>query len=98
MNRFGQGRAWLAALAVANFIFSATAQTNTTVVPPAGTLTIPAAIMPPPIPPSPMDYFRNLMAMSPEEREKTLAGKPPEIRARIMAKVIEYAALDPRES
>jgi Protein of unknown function (DUF3106) len=98
MKCFRQGRRWLAALAVAGFTFSDAAQSNTNVVLHTGTLTIPAAIMPPPIPPSPMDYFRNLLAMSPEEREKALADKPPEIRARILAKVIEYATLDPRES
>jgi hypothetical protein len=98
MNCFRQGREWLAALAVAGLVFSTAAQSNTNVAFHAGTLTVPAAIVPPPIPPSPMDYFRNLLAMSPDEREKALAGKPPEIRAKILAKVIQYAALDPRES
>jgi hypothetical protein len=95
MNRFRQGRGWLAALAAAGFTFSAAAQSNTNFALHAGTLNIPAALMPPP---SPMVYFRKLLAMPPEEREKMLADKPPEIRARILAKVNEYAALDPRES
>lgn len=34
--------------------------------------------------------------MSPADREKVLANKPAEIRERILAKVREYAALDPR--
>jgi Protein of unknown function (DUF3106) len=95
MNHFGQGRGWLAALAVAGFTFSAAAQNAVNPAPAPPTPSIPAAIMPPP---SPVDYFRKLLAMPPEEREKALAGKPPEIRARILAKVNEYALLDPRES
>jgi hypothetical protein len=95
MNCFRQGRRWLTALAVAGFTFSAAAQSNTNIALPIQTSPGPAAIMPPP---SPMDYFRKLIVMPPEQREKVLASKPPEIRARILAKVNEYAALDPRES
>ena len=46
---------------------------------------------------SPVDFFRQLLAMSPDEREKTLTNHPPEIRDRILAKVAEYEALDPDE-
>lgn len=41
-----------------------------------------------------MDYFRHLLAMSPEQRESALANKPAIVREKILAKVNEYAALD----
>jgi hypothetical protein len=44
---------------------------------------------------SPVDFFRQLLAMSPDDRENFLTNRPPEIRARILAKVAEYEALDP---
>ena len=91
MNRFRQGRQWLAALAVAGIAFSVAAQSNTNLALHARMLHAPASIMPPP---SPVDYFRHLLAMSPEQRESILANKPPGVREKILAKVNEYAALD----
>lgn len=91
MNRFRQGRQWLAALAVAGITFSAAAQSNTNLALHARMLHAPASIMPPP---SPVDYFRHLLAMSPGQRESTLANKPPIVREKILAKVNEYAALN----
>jgi hypothetical protein len=44
-----------------------------------------------------VDYFRDLLAMTPRERENFLTNKPPEIRERILEKVHEYLALDPNE-
>ena len=44
-----------------------------------------------------MDSFRQLLAMTPDERETFLTNRPPEIRARIIAKIAEYEALDPNE-
>ncbi len=46
---------------------------------------------------SPVDSFRELLAMTPTEREHELTNRPPTIRARIIAKVREYEALDPNE-
>src|SRR5580693_6418486 len=46
---------------------------------------------------SPVDFFRHLLAMTPDERDVFLTKRPPEIRARILAKVGEYEALDPNE-
>jgi hypothetical protein len=46
---------------------------------------------------SPVDFFRQLLAMTPDERENFLTNRPPEIRERILAKVAEYEALDPDE-
>jgi hypothetical protein len=44
-----------------------------------------------------MDYFRHLLAMSPQQRQAFLAAKPPAVRQRLLAKVNEYAALDPTD-
>ena len=44
---------------------------------------------------SPVDFFRQLLAMSPDQRAAALTNRSPEIRARILAKVDEYEALDP---
>ena len=53
----------------------------------------------PPVSPvkSPVEFFRELLAMTPAERENYLTNRPPEIRDRILAKVHEYQALDPNE-
>jgi len=96
MNRFLQGRGWLFSLAVASMLVSsAAAQNVTNLVRHGGPAAAPAALMPPP---SPMDYFRRLLAASPQQRQILLAKKSPEVRARLMAKVNEYAALDPRQA
>jgi hypothetical protein len=44
---------------------------------------------------SPVNLFRQLLAMRPAERGIFLTNRPPEIRKRILAKVDEYEALDP---
>jgi hypothetical protein len=46
---------------------------------------------------SPVYFFRQLLVMPPAERMKSLAGRTPESRARILAKVHEYLALDADE-
>jgi hypothetical protein len=46
---------------------------------------------------SPVDLFRELLAMTPAERENYLTNRPPGIRVRLLAKVREYEALDPNE-
>ena len=45
----------------------------------------------------PVTFFRNLLAMAPVERARALTNRPPEVRAKIQAKVREYLALDPNE-
>ena len=47
--------------------------------------------------PSPVAYFRKLLAMSPPQLQSALANKPLKVRERILAKVNEYAAMDPDE-
>lgn len=50
----------------------------------------------PPLPPVPLD-FRQLLAMTPAEREKTLATRAPQDRQLLEAKLKEYDALSPEE-
>ncbi|HUZ06457.1 MAG TPA: DUF3106 domain-containing protein [Candidatus Paceibacterota bacterium] len=44
---------------------------------------------------SPVELFRRLLAMSPDDRVNFLTNRTPDIRARILAKVAEYEALGP---
>ena len=53
-------------------------------------------LIPPPLQ-SPVYYFRQLLQMSAAQRNASLAARPPESRARVLAKVHEYLALDPDE-
>ncbi len=46
---------------------------------------------------SPVSFFRQLLAMSPAERNNSLTNRPPEARDRILAKVREYQFLGPDE-
>ena len=46
---------------------------------------------------SPVDSFRELLAMAPAERKAALADRPPEIQRQILAKIREYTALRPNE-
>jgi hypothetical protein len=46
---------------------------------------------------SPVDLFRQLLAMPPDEREAFLTNRPARIHERILTKVGEYEALDPNE-
>ncbi len=95
MNGFYQGRRWLLALATAAMIASsAAAQNATNFFPHAKLSPVPAMLMPPP---SPIDHFRHLLALPPPQREAALANKTPVVRQQILAKVNEYAALDPTE-
>jgi hypothetical protein len=97
MNRPRQMRWWLALLAAAHLTVSTlTAQDSGSVPVPAKSPQVPANIMPPP-PQSPVKFFRQLLAMTPQDRANYLTNRPPEVRDRIRAKVGEYLALDPNE-
>lgn len=52
---------------------------------------------PPPLPRPPVDYFRQLLAMTPAERAPLLAPRPPESRRALEAKLAEYENLPPAE-
>lgn len=46
---------------------------------------------------SPVDQFRQLLALAPAERGSHLTNRPPEIRKRILAKLLEYDAMQPTD-
>jgi hypothetical protein len=96
MNPICQGRSWLIAFAVATvMVYSAPGQSVTNSSVPVFLPPLPPTAVT--LPPSPVVYFRRLLAMSPQQLQSTLAKKSPAVRARILAKVNEYAALDPSE-
>ncbi len=77
-------------------VFPAPAQNSTNLPSSVKAFSVSASIMPP-TPQSPVAVFRQLLAMTPQERESYLTNRPPEIRSRILAKVREYLALGPDE-
>jgi hypothetical protein len=94
-------RDWLvAALAAGQFaVFQLAAETATPVPTPQKSFSGPTNFSLPSRPhlKSPVDLFRELLAMTPDERENYLTNRPPETRDHILAKVGEYEALDPNE-
>jgi Protein of unknown function (DUF3106) len=99
MNLSRQSRFWLVVFAAGQcLIFPLCAENATNGSTPVKLLSAPANIFPPsPVAHSPVDFFRQLLAMTPRDRENFLTNKPPEVRARILDKVREYLALDPGE-
>jgi Protein of unknown function (DUF3106) len=99
MNFFRQARWWLAFCVAGQFPIFPLAAGNFTNVPASAKLFSATTNTLPPSPrkKSPVDLFRQLLAMTPDEREHFLTNRPPEIRKRILAKVGEYEALDPDE-
>jgi hypothetical protein len=51
----------------------------------------------PPLPKTPVDAFRELLAMNREEREQHLTNRPPQVRAQLEQKLREYEAMKPEE-
>jgi len=97
MSRPRQVLWWLALCAAGlMLVFPASAQNSTNVPTPVKSFSVPASIVPP-TPQSPVTVFRQLLAMTPQERANYLTNRPPEARDRIMAKVREYLALGPDE-
>ena len=97
MNFSRQARWWFAFFAAGQLsVFSLSAKDSTGVSKPVKLFSANTNNLPPSaIGKSPIDLFRQLLAMSPDERDVFLTNRPPEIRARILAKVAEYEALDP---
>jgi hypothetical protein len=60
---------------------------------------LPAIFPVPPMPTlrSPVDIFRELLAMEPAERRQSLSNRPPEVQKKLLAKVREYGSLKPDE-
>lgn len=99
MNRLRQMPWWLVFCVAGPAILSTTcAGTVPDTPPPVILLSSPTNGLPAlPRPRSPVDLFRQLLAMTPDEREVFLTNRPPQTRARILAKIKEYEALDPNE-
>ncbi len=95
MNGWSHARWLLIFCAAAPLAFFWPAHGDETNSPPAQAASLPY----PPYPPgySPVDLFRQLLAMTPDERDSYLAKRPPEIRDRLLGKIQEYLALDPDE-
>lgn len=92
MNRWCQPQRWMLGCLAAQLLAGPLmAQDATKTVPPAKAVVTSAVSSSS----SPVDFFRKLLAMAPEERAAFLTNRPPEIRRRILAKVDEYEALDP---
>jgi len=51
----------------------------------------------PPMPPSPVEFFRQVLAMTPEQRDKALEKYSPKTREFVGAKLKEFEALKPEE-
>jgi hypothetical protein len=97
MNLLRQG-CWALALCAAGqwMVVPLFAGTVSGVASPAQLLSAPTNTLPTsPREGSPVNLFRQLLAMRPAERGIFLTNRPPEIRKRILAKVDEYEALDP---
>jgi hypothetical protein len=99
MSGFQQAHLWLV-LGMAGLLLASplAAQEATNFSTPAKKINSPTNGVPPAVyRKSPVDFFRQLLAMTPEERNDFLANRPPEIRARILAKVVEYEAMNPND-
>lgn len=95
MSNSRQSIFYLAAIAV---VLTAQAQTNQPAPVPVRFLTTTTNLLPPiPTASSPVSFFRQLLMLSPAERNQSLADRTPEARARILGKVREYQALGPDE-
>jgi len=99
MKRLWQVQGWAVFFAAGQWLFSPpSVLAAPSAAPPAKLFSAPTNDLTPlPLGKSPVDFFRQLLAMTPDERDVFLTNRPPEIRARILAKVGEYAALDPDE-
>jgi len=99
MKRWWPTPGWLAFLLAGQCLISSLpAQESPSATLPAKSFSDPTNKLPPPAAGnSPVDLFRQLLAMAPEARDEILTNRPPQVRARILAKVGEYEALDPNE-
>ena len=98
MTFLRQTACWLACCAAGHgLVFSVSGETSAPL-PPEKLFSVPTNLMPPPpMSRSPVNVFRQLLAMSAREREVFLTNKPPAIRAGLLAKVHEYQSLGPDE-
>ncbi|HLX95509.1 MAG TPA: DUF3106 domain-containing protein [Verrucomicrobiae bacterium] len=99
MNRSRQVRWWLALCVAGQWLIAPVfGGTVPGVPPPVKLLSVQTNNLSPlPRPRSPVALFRQLLAMTPEERDAFLTNRPPQIREGILDKVDEYESLDPNE-
>jgi hypothetical protein len=99
MNRWRQANWWLVLCGAWPMLaFPLPAENATNAIPPIKLFSAPAGRSAPLAQiKSPMDFFRQLLAMTPDERANYLTNRAPEFRRRILAKVDEYEALNPDE-
>ena len=91
------GKAQLLVLLLAGMAVSLHAQPAPALIP-APSFRAATNLMPPmPSVQSPVSFFRQLLALPPADRSPLLTNRPPEIQARILAKVREYESLAPEE-
>ena len=93
-----QANWWLACWAAGQLISLPLCAENSSQSAPVKLFSVPTNLIPP-VPPagSPVDFFRQLLAMPPSDRARFLTNKPTVARARLLAKVREYEVLGPDE-
>ena len=90
---------WLASLVTASQMLAPLqllAQSPTNALP-AGVVSSNGTVVVPGLPPCPVELFRQLLDKNREAQEALLTNRPPEVRAQIAAKVLEYRALPEKE-
>jgi Protein of unknown function (DUF3106) len=89
---------WLACCAAGQLTGIALCAENIAPSSPEKLISVPSSLMPP-LPPaaSPVDFFRQLLAMSARDRKNFLTNRPVAYRERLLAKVHEYEVLGPDE-
>lgn len=98
MNRLRQTCWWaVCCIAGQGVFFNTFAGTVPSVPPPVKLFSATNGLSALPRPRSPVDLFRQLLAMTPEERDSFLTNRPAQTRERILVKIDEYEALDPNE-
>ena len=99
MNRFALKFFWLASAVVFGVATGTLAETPSALPPPRRTAAATNSVPLPPLPVmhSPVDFFRELLAMTPAERHQALTNRSPELRARLLSKLREYETLKPDE-
>jgi hypothetical protein len=100
MSPFGCQRFWAAVVLGGSQLLSASLFAQAVTNPPASHRLHPATPSLPILPPtpsvkSPVELFRELLAMTPAERKEFLSNRPPASQKLILAKVREYESLKP---
>jgi hypothetical protein len=97
MRRLRKTLVWMCALAGCSAALWAQAPSGAGAGQAAGSSSEALTRLTPPSPKSPVDSFRNVLAMTPVERREFLEKRPPEAQKVILEKVQEYQGLRPEE-